>query len=54
MKFDTALKIINENYSNYDSAVFKMKCIIRSLRKTYDDDTIIMAFQDAMKKKFKK
>lgn len=54
MKLEQAKKIINENYDDYASAIFKITAMVKSLRKTYDDHTIILAFQEVMKKKFKK
>ena len=44
-------KTIIENYNNYEAALFKIKGMIKNLRKSYDDETITLAFQEAMKQK---
>lgn len=51
MKLEKVKQIVNENYDDYESVIFKMKGIIKSLRKTYDDKTIEMAFKKVMKSK---
>ena len=45
------LETIKENYDDFESALFRVKAIIKSLRKTYSDKTIIMAFKKAIKNK---
>ena len=51
MKLEKVKQIVNENYDDYESAIFKMKGIIKSLRKNYDDKKIEMAFKKVMKSK---
>lgn len=41
-------KKLNENYDDYDAAVYHAKAIVNSMAKTYDKETIKMAFETAL------
>ena len=41
-------KKLNENYDDYDAAVYHAKAVVNSMVKTYDKDTIKMAFETAL------
>ena len=41
-------KKLNENYDDYDAAVYHAKAVVNSMAKTYDKDTIKMAFETAL------
>ena len=41
-------KKLNENYDDYDAAVYHAKAVVNSMSKTYDKDTIKMAFETAL------
>ena len=42
--------LIKENYENLDDCIFRVTGMVASLRKTFDDKTIIQAFNKVMKK----
>ena len=41
-------KKLNENYDDYDAAVYHAKAVVNSMAKTYDKETIKMAFETAL------
>lgn len=41
-------KKLNENYDDYDAAVYHAKAVVNSMAKTYDKKTIKMAFETAL------
>lgn len=41
-------KKLDENYDDYDAAVYHAKAVVNSMAKTYDKDTIKMAFETAL------
>jgi hypothetical protein len=49
MKYENVKKLLNEEYGDFESAVSKISCIVRSLRKKYNDQTITLAFKEAMR-----
>jgi hypothetical protein len=51
MKFENIKNMINEEYDDFDTICSKIKSFLKSLEKTYDDKTIMVAFETIIRDK---